>query len=77
MRIDYRGKGLTPMPRCQVTNLDTGERITPIAMADDQTGEFVRYVTRADGIFVIEPQTKRVLTESGRARLKIELLGMW
>lgn len=77
MHIDYRGKGLgIKMPRAIITDLATGRRLTPVAMADDQTGDVVLYDVR-DGKWQIDPATKRVRQIHVKARIKIELLGMY
>jgi hypothetical protein len=69
VRIDWQNDPTAPMP-CRVVNLDTGEVLSPCAMADEETGEYIRYAQP----FQIDQKTKLVKTERGKARIRIEVL---
>ena len=74
MRIDWRTDKNAPAP-CRVIRTDTGECLSPCAMADEETGEYERYdvaETLPDGClhFNLDPQGL-VKTVRGVAPLKI------
>lgn len=59
--------------RCRVIDLDTGEQIIFLLAANEETGEYTQYVRDGDK-FVIDPETNRVATRIGKARLQIQVL---
>lgn len=73
MRIDWRTDKNAPYCRCY--NLDTGECLSPCAMADEENGVAERYVVEPlpDGRhkWLIDPKTKRVKTEMVYGRISI------
>lgn len=72
MRCDWANDRNAPAP-CRVVRTDTGEVISPCALADEETGEFIRYI-RKDGKFVLDASGQFTLTEKGIAPLRIEVL---
>lgn len=66
MRYDWQNDPLAPVP-CRVIDLDTGEALSPCAMADEETGEYDRWQVNKQGM--IEP-----VIISGKARLKVIVL---
>src|SRR5262245_3207194 len=70
MRCDWRKDPLATYP-CSVINLDTGECLSPCAMADDETGEYERYVLDQNtGRFLLNAD-KMATTIKGVCRLVI------
>ena len=62
-------------PRGTVFNADTGERIPYVYWCNLETGEYRRYVTDAEGKFIIDygrPIGMRVRKAHGRCRLRFE-----
>lgn len=74
MRCDWRNDLNAPRP-CHVVNLETGEILSPCAMADEETGEYERYdcsvTDRGTLKFNCDPITHLIKTISGIARVEI------
>lgn len=68
MRIDWRNDHNAP--RCRTIDLDTGEILSPCAMADEEAGIVERYLI-VDGIWQIGVDG-RVATVTERRRVRIE-----
>ena len=66
MRCDWQNDPNAPTP-CHVINLDTGDVLSPCAMADEETGEYSIYVIAKNGKFVTSAKV-----EFGKARIKIQ-----
>ena len=66
MRCDWQNNENAPRP-CYVVNLETAEVISPCAMADEETGDYIRY----EHPFRVDEKTGRVVTIKGNARIKI------
>jgi hypothetical protein len=73
MRCDWANDPDAPRP-CRVIDLDTGEQLTYCAFADEETGEYRRWRTTADGQMYTDPATHRPELLSGRCRLQIQVL---
>lgn len=71
MRFDYRDDGkILPFRIFKTYDADTGELLSPCVFADEETGEYERFVKK-DGKFMSDPVTKKLLTQKGKCRLRI------
>jgi hypothetical protein len=71
MRIDVNAPDF--IPGWSVWDLDTGREVTLCIWADDDTGEYERYVTDASGLVAINwaapPEYFKPQRERGRGRI--------
>ena len=88
MRIDYRdqknlrcftddGRPFLPpldYATVRVTNLDTAQETSHCILADDKTGEYVRFITNSAGEIVYFEDVCGPKKKGGRANLKIEFI---
>lgn len=76
MRCDWRKDRSAPWP-CRVIDEETNEVLSLCAMADEETGEYEKYVTEVgqDGktIFIIGDDG-RVKTVTKKSKIRIEML---